>query len=158
MILSVVRYLCSRVLVMYRGEIVEQGPGRDPVFTDPQHAHTRRAPVFGATGRTRNYMACAQGNGCEVHRSEVTRTARISAFQVGAAMPNLNDICRVRRHGGPEVLRLRRIATPQPAPGEVVVRVHAASVNPVDWKVRSGTAAKVLPDHVSGNHWSRRCR
>ena len=38
--LSVVRHLCSRVLVMYRGEIVEQGPAR--VFADPQHAHTRR--------------------------------------------------------------------------------------------------------------------
>jgi peptide/nickel transport system ATP-binding protein len=38
--LSVVRHLCSRVLVMYRGEIVEQGPV-EKVFTDPQHAHTR---------------------------------------------------------------------------------------------------------------------
>jgi peptide/nickel transport system ATP-binding protein len=38
--LSVVRYLCSRVLVMYRGEIVEQGP-IETVFTNPQHAHTR---------------------------------------------------------------------------------------------------------------------
>ncbi len=38
--LSVVRHLCSRVLVMYRGEIVEQGP-IDAVFGDPQHPHTR---------------------------------------------------------------------------------------------------------------------
>ena len=38
--LSVVRHLCSRVLVMYRGEIVEQGP-IETVFADPQHAHTR---------------------------------------------------------------------------------------------------------------------
>jgi peptide/nickel transport system ATP-binding protein len=38
--LSVVRHLCSRVLVMYRGEIVEQGPV-DQVFDDPQHPHTR---------------------------------------------------------------------------------------------------------------------
>jgi peptide/nickel transport system ATP-binding protein len=38
--LSVVRHLCSRVLVMYRGEIVEQG-SVETVFTDPQHAHTR---------------------------------------------------------------------------------------------------------------------
>ena len=38
--LSVVRHLCSRVLVMYRGEIVEQGP-TDAVFSNPQHPHTR---------------------------------------------------------------------------------------------------------------------
>jgi peptide/nickel transport system ATP-binding protein len=38
--LSVVRHLCSRVLVMYRGEIVEQGP-IETVFANPQHAHTR---------------------------------------------------------------------------------------------------------------------
>jgi peptide/nickel transport system ATP-binding protein len=38
--LSVVRHLCSRVLVMYRGEIVEQGLVAT-VFANPQHAHTR---------------------------------------------------------------------------------------------------------------------
>jgi len=38
--LSVVRHLCSRVLVMYRGDIVEQGPV-ESVFADPQHPHTR---------------------------------------------------------------------------------------------------------------------
>ena len=37
--LSVVRHLCSRVLVMYGGEIVEQG-AVEKVFADPQHAHT----------------------------------------------------------------------------------------------------------------------
>jgi peptide/nickel transport system ATP-binding protein len=38
--LSVVRHLCSRVLVMYGGEIVEQGPV-ETVFSNPQHPHTR---------------------------------------------------------------------------------------------------------------------
>ena len=38
--LSVVRHLCSRVLVMYRGEIVEQG-AVDTVFANPQHPHTQ---------------------------------------------------------------------------------------------------------------------
>jgi peptide/nickel transport system ATP-binding protein len=38
--LSVVRHLCSRVLVMYRGEIVEQGPVAK-VFAEPQHPHTQ---------------------------------------------------------------------------------------------------------------------
>src|ERR1700733_14560754 len=38
--LSVVRHLCSRVLVMYGGEIVEEG-AVETVFADPQHPHTR---------------------------------------------------------------------------------------------------------------------
>jgi peptide/nickel transport system ATP-binding protein len=38
--LSVVRQLCDRVLVMFRGEIVEQGPV-EKVFGDPQHPHTK---------------------------------------------------------------------------------------------------------------------
>jgi peptide/nickel transport system ATP-binding protein len=38
--LSVVRHLCSRVLVMYGGEIVEEG-AVEKVFSAPQHAHTR---------------------------------------------------------------------------------------------------------------------
>ncbi len=38
--LRVVRYLCSRVLVMYMGEVVEQGPV-ESVFDNPQHSYTR---------------------------------------------------------------------------------------------------------------------
>jgi NADPH:quinone reductase-like Zn-dependent oxidoreductase len=41
--------------------------------------------------------------------------------------------------GGPEVLRVAEVPRPQPLPTEVLVRVHAAGVNPVDWKTRSGT-------------------
>lgn len=40
--------------------------------------------------------------------------------------------------GGPEVLRLVEADRPEPAPTEVLVRVHGAGVNPVDWKTRAG--------------------
>lgn len=42
------------------------------------------------------------------------------------------------RYGGPEAMELREVATPRPGPGEVLVRVHAAGLNPVDFKIREG--------------------
>ncbi|MGV9641937.1 NADP-dependent oxidoreductase [Streptomyces sp. NPDC003514] len=51
--------------------------------------------------------------------------------------PTMNAI-RLHDFGGPEVLRHERVPIPVPAPGEVLVRVHAAGLNPPDWYVRDG--------------------
>ncbi|MEY9838123.1 NADPH:quinone reductase-like Zn-dependent oxidoreductase [Streptacidiphilus sp. EB103A] len=40
--------------------------------------------------------------------------------------------------GGPDVLRVAEVPRPVPLPTEVLVRVRAAGINPVDWKTRSG--------------------
>jgi len=45
----------------------------------------------------------------------------------------------VREFGGPDVLKLEHVPTPQPGPAEVLVRVRAAGVNPVEAYVRAGT-------------------
>nr|WP_212526767.1 alcohol dehydrogenase catalytic domain-containing protein [Actinospica durhamensis] len=45
----------------------------------------------------------------------------------------------VRRFGGSEVLTVEEVARPVPLPTEVLVRVHAAGINPVDCKTRGGT-------------------
>src|SRR5712692_1972975 len=49
---------------------------------------------------------------------------------------------RVREFGGPEVLRLEDVPELRPGPGEIVVRVKAAGVNPADTYIRSGTYAR----------------
>ncbi len=56
------------------------------------------------------------------------------------------------RFGGPDVLELREVATPEPKPGEVLVRVLAAGINRLDHYLREGsvTTAIALP-HVLGS-------
>src|SRR6267154_77434 len=56
----------------------------------------------------------------------------------------------IREFGGPEVMRLEEVPTPVPGPGEVVIRVHAVSVNrTLDLVVRSGNyAVPVTLPHV----------
>lgn len=52
---------------------------------------------------------------------------------------------RYSRFGGPEVLELVELPDPHPGPGEIRVAVRAVAVNPVDWKMRSGTMGGELP-------------
>lgn len=55
------------------------------------------------------------------------------------------------RFGGPDVLRLADVPRPAPLPTEVLVRVHAAGINPVDWKTRAGSGmARVLGEPSPG--------
>ena len=53
--------------------------------------------------------------------------------------------------GGPEVLKMVEMDRPTPGPTEVLVRVHAAGVNPTDWKTRaSGGILRMEPPFVLG--------
>jgi NADPH:quinone reductase len=55
-------------------------------------------------------------------------------------------VAEVTAFGAPEVLRLAARPDPAPAPGEVVVRIRAANVNPTDLGARSGQARTRMPD------------
>jgi NADPH:quinone reductase-like Zn-dependent oxidoreductase len=51
----------------------------------------------------------------------------------------------VHEYGGPEVLKYEEYPDPVPGPGEVLVRVAAASVNPIDYKRRAGLTKDFYP-------------
>ena len=62
----------------------------------------------------------------------------------------------IERHGGPEELRFGDLPDPVAKPGEIIVDIHAASVNAADWKVRTGESAFVEArfPHVPGRDFS----
>jgi len=56
-----------------------------------------------------------------------------------------------RKHGGPEVLEYTDFPTPEPKPGEALIRLHAAALNRMDVMVRNGwPGLKLEMPHING--------
>lgn len=56
----------------------------------------------------------------------------------------------LHEYGGPNKLKYEDFPDPKPGPGEVLIRVAAVSLNPVDWKMRSGAAKQMFPVEFPG--------
>ena len=56
----------------------------------------------------------------------------------------------IHKYGSPGELKFEEMPDPIAGPGEVLVRVAAASINPVDWKMRSGEAKERFPVEFPG--------
>ncbi|MEO6837187.1 MAG: NADP-dependent oxidoreductase [Ginsengibacter sp.] len=52
---------------------------------------------------------------------------------------------QIHQFGGPEVLKYEEVPRPSPAADEVLIKVYASGVNPIDWKIRAGLAQKKFP-------------
>jgi len=52
---------------------------------------------------------------------------------------------RIHEFGGPEVLKYEDVPIPKPCADEVLIKVHASGVNPIDWKIREGQATFPTP-------------
>src|SRR5437879_5416175 len=55
---------------------------------------------------------------------------------------------RIHEFGGPDRIVVEDVPTPEPRPGEVLVRVVAAALNPVDWKIREHLISPKGADRV----------
>ena len=61
---------------------------------------------------------------------------------------------RIHAFGGPEVLRYEEVRRPEPRAHQILVRVHAAGVNPVDWKIRQGLLGHDPLPQIMGSDFS----
>jgi NADPH:quinone reductase-like Zn-dependent oxidoreductase len=59
-------------------------------------------------------------------------------------MSNTMKAARIHQYGGAEVFRYEDTPRPELAAGEVLVKVHAAGLNPVDWKTRAGSGMSFM--------------
>ncbi|CAN5360863.1 NADP-dependent oxidoreductase [soil metagenome] len=75
--------------------------------------------------------------------AEVIISGTVHAFINKAS--NFMKAIRIHSYGGPEVLKFEEAPLPVPAKDEVLVKVHAAGVNPIDWKIRAGKMKNNIP-------------
>src|SRR2546428_12475515 len=75
---------------------------------------------------------------------------RIMAITMKATMKAV----RIHSFGGPDVLRFEDVPAPKPGTNEMLVRVHAAGVNPVDWKIREGLLGQGPLPQIMGSDFS----
>jgi NADPH:quinone reductase-like Zn-dependent oxidoreductase len=78
----------------------------------------------------------------------MTTTLEGISRHMGGSVQNKSQIMkaiRIHTYGGPEVLKYEDAPRPQAGEGEVLIRVHAAGVNPVDSAIRGGLVKEIFP-------------
>src|ERR1700745_3534383 len=75
----------------------------------------------------------------------IKQTGATSEKKSATATSQTMKAIRIHNYVGPGVLQYEYAPRPKPQAGEVLVRVHAAGVNPIDWKVREGHMKEMWP-------------
>jgi NADPH:quinone reductase-like Zn-dependent oxidoreductase len=60
----------------------------------------------------------------------------------------MEEAVRIDTFGSREVMKFRKLPVPTPGPNEILLKVKAASINPVDWKIREGLYPAVKSDKL----------
>src|SRR5258706_2568014 len=112
----------------------------------------------GQAGAAGNRGQCQRGarRACARHRGGAHYAACRGGKSQTHPQPAKNmKAAFFRRYGSPEVLEYGDLPDPVPGAGEVLVDIHAASVNAADWKMRAGQyGAKLGFPHIPGRDFS----
>jgi NADPH:quinone reductase-like Zn-dependent oxidoreductase len=100
-----------------------------------------------ATGQQRGTMAralLAKGGSREAHFPLISVASEGIRLGVNMSQNTMRAV-QFHTYGGPEQLIVEHVTRPEPQAGEALVRVFAAGVNPIDWKIRKGLFKNVMP-------------
>jgi NADPH:quinone reductase-like Zn-dependent oxidoreductase len=118
-------------------------PSRTPKQPEMNQALTSRRRFLRALSTTGALGAVGSGGSAALF-SSTSALAAPSSSNARTALPSMMRAVQFSKYGEASELKLVTIPRPSPRDNEVLVRVHAAGINPVDWKVRNGEAAALV--------------
>jgi oligopeptide/dipeptide ABC transporter ATP-binding protein len=122
--LSIIRYLCDRVLVMYLGRIVEDAP-TDELFSNPQHPYTEA--LLSATPVARGHEPVARIR----LRGQIDTARLVDGCALAPRCHHAIAECFKRPQRLESITPTRSVACHRVSDGQIVLPTHATSLEPV---------------------------
>ncbi len=92
-----------------------------------------------------NQFLAAQGNSSASHSiDQMAHDASRDLTEI-SDLPEMMTAATISKYGKPSVFQLEQLPVPQVNPDQVLIRVCAASINPIDYRIRQGQLKVILP-------------